>query len=320
MSAVPTVSVLLPVRNGLPWIERALASVQAQTLADLEIIVLEDGSTDDTPRWLATVSDDRLQVIATGGVGIARALNLGLAAARAPYIARQDADDESRPDRFAAQVAVLDARPDIDVVASTADYIDQTNTDVVNDWVRAVRAQHDPAASPDDIRRLMPLTCCVTHGSIVARTHVLRDAGGYRDALVPAEDYDLWLRLLPSHRFLKLADRLYRYRLHPGQTAAQASTSQTRQAIRAKLQYLRRTCPGLAMPARMTIVGGTRGDQWYAQAASDAGFHVVSVYDSWDVMVITDFARLSAYQAERPDLLHLGNFLVRVSRRSVLVA
>lgn len=287
----PLVTVLLPVRNGMPWLPAALDSVLAQTLTAIEIVVLEDGSTDDTAALLARVDDRRVRIIRTGGVGIARALNIGLTAASGKYIARQDADDESLPERFARQAAFLDANADIDVVATVADYIGADGRIISSAWVDTVRRQQDVALTHDQICALMPLTCCVTHGSIMARRDVFRSRR-YDAAMVPAEDYDLWLRLLPRHRFAKLPDRLYRHRLHDAQSGALRREEQTRKAILAKLQYVRRTCPDLPPLATLAIVGGTRGDRFYREIARSAGFQVVDDSDGWDVLAVTDFAAI----------------------------
>jgi glycosyltransferase involved in cell wall biosynthesis len=305
--------VLLPVRNGMPWLPAAIESIWAQSLRDLEIVALEDGSSDGTPAYLQRISDDRLRVIGTGGVGIARALNIGLAAARGRYIARQDADDVSVTERLACQVALLDAQPEIDVVATLAEYVDADDRLVENAWTRTVRSQQDVATAPEEIGRLMPLTCCVTHGSIVARADALRAARGYDADMVPAEDYDLWLRLLPSRRFVKIPQRLYRYRLHGAQTGARSSDAQTRQAIRAKLRYLRRVFPDLADPARLALIGETRGDAFYRMLAPEAGFVIVPWHEPWDVAAITNFAWLDEHRAIAPEATLVGNFLVRVA-------
>jgi glycosyltransferase involved in cell wall biosynthesis len=320
----PQVSVLLPVRNGRPWLGTALASIFGQTLGNFELIVLEDGSTDGTPELLTVLHDPRLRIIDTGGVGIARALNIGLAAARGLYVGRHDADDESLPTRLARQVAVLDARPDIDVVASVAEYIDASGQAVDNTWVRAVRRQHDAALSPEALAELMPLTCCITHGSIVARSDVLRSVGGYRPDMVPAEDYDLWLRLLPHHRFLKLEQRLYRYRLHAHQSGERARERQTRQTVLAKLQYIRRLHPELPTPARLAVAGSTRGDAFYRAVAGEAGFEPAEPAQSspaWDVLAVTDFGALGQHRDElngRAELV--GNIFVRRTGRTRRIA
>ena len=336
MSAIPRVSVLLPVRNGLPWIREALDSLAGQTLADFEIIAIEDGSSDGTADVLAGWSDERLRVISTGGVGIAAALNIGLQAARAPLVARQDADDISVPDRLEAQVEYLVAHTDVGVVATAADYIDGRGAPVDNDWVRTIRAHHDVAVSPEQIRELMPLTCCITHGSIVARTGVLRAAGGYRQETAPAEDYDLWLRLLPRTPIAKLPRRLYRYRVHESQVSARARQQQLVQTLLAKCAYVRRVCPDLPSPARLIVAGTGRGAASYRAIASAHGFETVApppalqkdrlalladptvrrwVLEACDVLVVGDFGALDAYSAALLSgadaaVTRIGNFFV----------
>jgi len=309
----PRVSVLLPVRNGLPWLQAALDGLWGQTLTRFEAIVIEDGSTDDTAALLARQTDARLRVLSTGGVGIAGALNRGLAAARAPLVARQDADDVSHPERLARQVAYLDAHPDVDVVASAADYIGPGGEPVDSDWVRTVRRVHDAATSPDEIARLMPVMCCITHGSVMARISALRQAGGYAADCVPAEDYDLWLRLLPAHRFAKLPERLYQYRVHPQQSGDLNRERQTHQAIRAKLAWLRRA-ENLPPRARLAATGSDVGRAWYARLAPAAGFIPVDPDEDWDVLAVTDLfhldASMSRWGGREPGRVR-GNFLVR---------
>ena len=115
--AAPTVSVLLPVRDGAATLAQALASIAAQTLADHEVVAVDDGSTDETPAILRTAAaaDPRIRVVTTAPSGIAAALREGLALCRAPLVARADADDLSHPERLAEQARFLDARPEIEL-------------------------------------------------------------------------------------------------------------------------------------------------------------------------------------------------------------
>jgi hypothetical protein len=333
----PAVSVLMPVRNGLPWIREALAGLAAQTLSDLEIIVLEDGSTDGTREFLDNWPDDRLRVIPTGGIGISAALNIGLGAACAPLVARHDADDVSVPHRLQAQAEYLGRRPDVGVLGTVAAYIDANGQSVENDWVHTVRQQQDVALEPAQIRELMPLTCCLTHGSVMARTALLRAADGYRDDAAPAEDYDLWLRLLPRTAFAKLPDRLYHYRVHDTQVSTRRRDQQLLRTLTAKLQNLRRVCPQLPSPACLMVAGSGRGAAYYRALAAGQGFTIaptpppltperLSLLDdptvrTWmleacDVLVVANFSDLDAYlRALAPELnggrlLRVGNFFV----------
>jgi len=334
----PRVSVLLPVRNGMPWLPEALASLTSQTFAAIEILALEDGSTDATPEVLASWPDARLRTIRTGGIGIGAALAVGLREARAPLVARQDADDSSMPHRLEREVTFLDRYPHVDLVGCVAEYVDERGRPLENDWVRTVRAQQDVAVTPAQIRDLMPLTCCLTHGSIVARADVLRAAGGYRAETVPAEDYDLWLRLLPHGELAKLPERLYRYRVHAGQASAQAKPDQIRQTIAAKLAYLRRRCPGLPPEARLAIVGTGTGALYYAAEAPRHGFIPVGdppalrrerlpslvrprlrrrAFDGFDAIVVSNLTALEPYRTMfcadngEQGLVRIGNFFVK---------
>jgi hypothetical protein len=339
----PRVSVLMPVRNGLPWLGDALASLSRQTLRDFEIVLLEDGSTDGTPEFLRTWPDDRLRVVRTGGIGMAGALNIGLDAARAPLVARHDADDVSAAVRLDAQAHYLALHAEVGVLATAADYIDGEDRIVANAWVKAVRRQHDAAVTPRQIAELMPLTCCITHGSVMARTDVLRAAGGYRPAIWPVEDYDLWLRLLSTTLIAKLPHRLYRYRVHDAQLSAQVQGQQLTEALAAKLRYLRRVCPGLRSPARLLIVGEGRGADAYRTLAPAHGFEIVplpatlggsgqamaaypapppSAHELPDVVVVANFAELDAYarvlEGHAPGgVVRIGNFFMprRVARQ-----
>jgi hypothetical protein len=334
---LPRVSVLMPVRNGLPWVRDALNSLSSQTLEDFEILALEDGSTDGTADVLASWPDHRLRVIPTGGAGIAAALNIGIEAACAPLIARQDADDLSLPRRLKVQVDYLDARAEVGVLGSAAEYIDAQGTRIDNDWVRTIRRQQDVALRHEQIEELMPLTCCLTHGSVMARTSLLRAVGGYRTDAVPAEDYDLWLRLLPRTRFAKLPARLYQYRVHDSQASVQARERQLLQTLGAKFSYIRRRFPRLPAVARLVVIGSGRGADSYQSLASIHGFQNAPrpaalrdgnaemldqpairswALDACDAIVVANFADVDAYEralirdAVEPAAVRVGNFFI----------
>ncbi|HEY6508442.1 MAG TPA: hypothetical protein VIY56_10550, partial [Vicinamibacterales bacterium] len=124
-----------------------------------------------------------------------------------------------------------------------------------------------------------------------------------------------WLRLLPTHRFAKLPERLYQYRVHPQQSGDLNRDRQTHQAIRAKLAWLRRREPDLPARARLAALGSDRGRDWYGRVAPVAGFTLVSSDDDWDVLVLTDLFQVdSAMPAwlRREACRARGNFLVRV--------
>ena len=296
MPAPPVVSVLLPVRNGLPYLSAAVESVLRQTFTDIEVLVIDDGSTDGTAAWLRTLTDPRVRVLAPSTPGLASALNTGLAAARGRYIARQDADDWSAPERLARQVAWLEARQDVDVLATTVAFVDEAGLPVDSAWTATVRTQWDAAVTPAQIAALMPLTCCIFHATVLARTAVLREAGGYDQATVPAEDYDLWLRLLPARRFARLSDALYTVRVHAASSSAVGRDAQRARVIEAKLRYVRRQAPRLPWPARLVLPCDDRGAAVFRDVGPGLGFVPVDApVAAADVVVVTDFAALPAF-------------------------
>lgn len=318
MTSTPIVSVLLPVRNGMPYLPEAIESLVNQTFGNFEIIAIDDGSTDGTATYLKGIGDPRVRVISPGGVGLAAALNAGLAEARGRYVARQDADDWSMRERFATEVAYLDAHPEIALVSTCADYIDEAGDLVDTPWTRIVRSQQDPAQTPEQILGMMPLTCCITHGSVMMRTDVLRAAGGYDQAMVPAEDYDLWLRLLPKHQLTKLPDRVYAYRVHREQSSSARRAEQVARVIEAKLRYVRRQVPSLPHPVRLVLPCNDRGADLFRRVGPSEGYdpsiQASAVSRMTDVVAVTDFSTLPHYAlalASASDCRQFGNLFVR---------
>jgi glycosyltransferase involved in cell wall biosynthesis len=318
ISRTPRVSVLLPVRNGMPYLPEAIESLVNQSFGDFELIVINDGSTDGTAAYLAGIGDPRLRVISPGGVGLAAALNAGLAEARGSYIARQDADDWSMRERFATEVAYLDAHPEIAMVSTCAEYVDAAGNNIETAWTRTVRAQQDPAQTPEEILQMMPLTCCITHGSVMMRADVLREAGGYDQAMVPAEDYDLWLRLLPRHQMAKLPARLYAYRVHDDQSSTARRPEQMSRVIEAKLRYVRRQVPDLPHPVRLVLPCNDRGADLFRRVGPAQGYDPAiranAVSRVPDVVVVTDFSKVPYYAealAAAANCRQFGNLFVR---------
>jgi glycosyltransferase involved in cell wall biosynthesis len=318
MTAPPKVSVLLPVRNGMPFLPAAIDSVLNQTFGDFELIAIDDGSTDGTADYLQQLADRRVRVLSPRTAGLASALNAGLAVARGRYLARQDADDWSAPDRLARQVAWLDDRADVGVLATAASFVNERGEPVDSTWTRAVHAQWDAALAPEQIAKLMPLTCCIFHATVMARTALLRQAGGYDQATVPAEDYDLWLRLLPRHRFARLPERLYTVRIHAASSSVVRRVEQTDRVIEAKLRYVRRQVPGLPWPVPLVLPCNDRGADIFRRVGPSLGYDPTNragaTATSAAVVAVTDFAALPDYTstlAETNDYQQFGNVFVR---------
>ncbi|MEZ5989800.1 MAG: glycosyltransferase family 2 protein [Planctomycetota bacterium] len=221
MSPRPRVSFVVPVRNGRGWLGDCLDSALAQTMGDLEVVVVDDGSTDGS----RVVADDRARgdrrcrVLAgpggpEGGALVA-ALNLGVEAARAPLVARLDADDVAAPERLALQCERLDRDPTLAVVDGRMRLTGVGGAEPGEgmrryaDWVNGV-------VTPDDFDRALLQESPVVHPAATFRRDVVRAAGGYRDGAFP-EDYDLWLRLhRAGHRLAKVEACCVTMRDHGG--------------------------------------------------------------------------------------------------------
>jgi hypothetical protein len=186
------VSVLLPVRDAASTLDEAMGSLLAQTLRALEVVAVDDGSVDDSAARLEgwAARDGRVRVLRRPRRGLVAALADGLAACRAPLVARMDADDLCHPDRLAAQVELLDQQPALGV-AGTLVAGATVGGGALGRGMARYLAWSNELRAPAEIARARFIESPLVHPSVVARRPLL----DYRDGPFP-EDYDLWLRLL----------------------------------------------------------------------------------------------------------------------------
>lgn len=208
-AAAPAVSVVIGAYNGAAVIGETLASLGAQRFTDFEIIVVDDASTDDTLAVAAACPDPRLRIIRSEvnrGVVVTR--NLGVAAARGRYLAALDQDDLCHPDRFARQVAWLDANRATVLLGTAA-------TVLCGD--RLAPSAHAPLSNPDLIAWLILIENPLVWSSVMLRTDAVRQLGCFNDPdLLYAEDFDLYHRISALGAIARLDEPLVTYRRHPG--------------------------------------------------------------------------------------------------------
>ncbi len=208
-SQSPRVSVVLPVYNGLPYLHAAISSILSQSFTDFELIVIDDGSVDGSATVLDGFDDQRIRFFRHSNQGLARTLNHGISLACGTYVARQDQDDLSHPDRLALQVAHMDAHPDCVLVGSWAQIMEVD---------RLVERFHRHPVDEPTLRYQLLFNNPFVHSSVLLRRSALQHVGGYTTdpARQPPEDYELWSRLSRIGSVANVGQVLLLYREIPG--------------------------------------------------------------------------------------------------------
>lgn len=268
----PSLSVLLPVRDAAPWLQAALASLWRQTERDFEVIAVDDGSRDASPAILdeAARGERRLRVFHRTASGLPETLRFACTQARAPLLARQDADDLSHRGRFALQRAALAAQPGIDVVSSRVRLFP---SGAVGAGMRRWNVWHDSLLTHEQLYAERLIDVPLLNGAAMLRRRAVENAGGWRERGGP-EDMDLWLRLFAQgSRFAKSPRRLYAWRQHPGSSTRTDPRYSHERFIALKVEELDRTL--LAGRAPATLIGVGESLQRWAYALGPARLRAV---------------------------------------------
>jgi glycosyltransferase involved in cell wall biosynthesis len=248
----PKLSVLMTVRNGERFLPAAVESILEQTFTDFELLIRDDGSDDGTHALLRAYAarDSRVKVwVDEPNLGIVRSMNTLFGRARGEYVNRHDADDVSVPDRYAQQVAFLDAHPETGLVGTPVEIIGADDVPV------PVRVPYFSTA-PDNatIQQQLLQGCCFCQGSVMFRRALLEQVGAYDEALEQAEDYDLWLRMAEVTQLANLTTPLYRYRRHTESISSRRWAQQTLNGAQVIEKALHRRRGSLLPEAERLIV------------------------------------------------------------------
>lgn len=228
----PAVSVIMPVYNAGSVLRDAVESALEQTFGDLEILAIDDGSTDDSPAVLESYGES-LRRFHQSNAGPAVARNRGILEARGDYLAFLDADDVWEPEKLEKQIDLLDSRPD--AVLAYTDSRDQTERGLA---AETRLSRYASSGGSDSVFEALLQRNFIHTSSVVVRREALARAGLFDPTLRGAEDLELWLRLALAGPFVAVEEPLTRYRRHEGNTVN--SPQFCREALRARELMLAR--------------------------------------------------------------------------------
>lgn len=206
MKNSPAITVLMPAYNAEKYIGEAIDSVLQQTFGDFELVIVNDGSTDGTEQVIRAYQDERIVLINQLNSGVAAALNTGLNYARAPYIARFDADDVCYPQRLEKQYNFLQHNPEYILAGSNADYILENNEFLFH--FKCIAHKHE------DIMQKLYFYCPFVHSSVMYKKQNVCDVGGYPADAHNFEDYLLWTSIAMQGKLYNLPEPLIKIRLN----------------------------------------------------------------------------------------------------------
>ena len=203
----PTVAIIMSVNNAEKYIVDAVDSILSQTYSDFEFLILDDGSTDQSWSMLEQYNDTRITIHRKKKQeGLTKGLNYLLGTTYAEFVARQDADDISLPDRIEIQIGYLKEHLDVCVLGTRAHTIDKNG--------KTIGITPLPKNVSEDLRHRNS----VVHGSVMFRREIIVKSGGYDEFFGRSQDYELWQRLSRCHEIEILPTVLYKFRQHLGNT------------------------------------------------------------------------------------------------------
>jgi glycosyltransferase involved in cell wall biosynthesis len=239
---MPKLSALMSILNGEAFLRPAIDSILGQSFRDFEFIIIDNASSDATAAILDSYGDPRIVRLRNDAVlSLTQSLNKGLQRARGEYVARMDADDIAAPERFAREVAFLDAHVDVVLVASHARLIDRRG-----DPFAYIDRPIEPAELYDALAYCNPFA----HSSAMFRRDPVVAVGGYPTAYVFAQDLALWLKLAQPGRFGMIGEALVDMREHRGRATFSAGLALLRHRESIAIFEEAQRLPGLSAKAR----------------------------------------------------------------------
>jgi glycosyltransferase involved in cell wall biosynthesis len=202
----PIVTIIVPIYNGERHLRETVDSLLSQSFGTFELLAIDDGSTDASSEIVRSFKDDRIRLIRKENSGLCNTLNLGIEEAKSQFIARNDQDDISTPQRLERQLKVMSENPDAIGLFSYNTKVGSRRT-----WSNADKL----SMAGDNVRAYEPdKDGCLLGSTMFARASVLKSIGGFRQSYYPADDFDLELRLAQAGKVMVLQEPLVAYRFH----------------------------------------------------------------------------------------------------------
>ncbi|MBW4616220.1 MAG: glycosyltransferase [Desmonostoc vinosum HA7617-LM4] len=202
---MPKVSIIIPAYNAMNYLPDALESVLQQTFTDFEVLIIDDGSSDNLVQWAGELANSQVRLIVQKKQGVAVARNTGIANAKGEYIAFLDADDLWKPTKLEKQVCYLDNHPDIGLV--------HTNMVLINQEGKSSGRVMKSHAEGDALKQLLEKNT-ITTSSVIVRNCCLTNIGDFDISLRYSQDWDMWVRIAARYRFAVIKEPLVCYRQH----------------------------------------------------------------------------------------------------------
>jgi len=235
---LPRVSVIISTYERPEYLRQALDSVYSQTFGDYEVIVVDDGSSEATVASYELAANTRLIKHERSRCGCAATKNTGARAARGEYLAYLDDDDIWLPHKLESQVNVLDQHPEVGLVYCHFTLVDRE--------LEALPGQPAPKSSGGScFDRLIRGNIIKSPSTVMLRRQVIDDCGGFREDLLGAEDWEMWIRVACRYQMWSVPEPLVLYRTHPGQLTLRMLTSRRAdvQVIERVMEWAEREVP-----------------------------------------------------------------------------
>lgn len=222
-----SISVIIPVFNGEKTIEETINSILNQSFKDIEIIIINDGSTDATLEIIKNISDTRIKIFSYANAGLSASRNRGISQAIGEYISFIDADDLWTPDKLECQWQALQENPQAAVAYSWTNYIDESS--------KFIKSGRKIKANGDIFTKLLQINFLENGSNPLIRQKALEKVGGFDESLAAAEDKDMWLRLAANYEFICIEKPQILYRISTNSMSTNLKRQET-----ASLQVIER--------------------------------------------------------------------------------